>query len=308
MHRACHGKGIEKSQATSQAIGTFNQLVIRKGNLTPGSAVSVDQCVSTTLGRSPNTQGEESENNKCHGWTITVDHASQCTFIHNQVSLNVREPWKPRQRLSSQPNCGRVRWIQSWPMVLMQSFWLPNWVLTLLVVAFASVWLVEIVGRSQNDPKFTPAPAAPIGLCQPTHTVDCFNLRLASNMGTHWLWWLWLAWSSCKPKGDASTACVPTLNQQCGCCWATEQSKLMESSRSETHPFIHSFQVHRSTKSKGSSKPEDTQRRSVDKETRKKKRATKKRKARSLLKWQAVRIETSQSGKRKGHRWLRRLN
>ena len=89
-------KASRRAKQQAKRAAQFDKMVIRKGDLVPGSAVSIDQCVSTTLGRLPHTKGRESDNDKYHGGTIIVDHASQFIFIHNQVSLNVGETLKAK--------------------------------------------------------------------------------------------------------------------------------------------------------------------------------------------------------------------
>ena len=96
MHRVCFVQASRRAKQQARRSAQFDQLVIRRGDLTPGSVVSVDQCASTTLGRLPHTRGHESDHDGCHRGTITVDHASQCTFVHNQVSLTVGETLKAK--------------------------------------------------------------------------------------------------------------------------------------------------------------------------------------------------------------------
>ena len=61
-----------------EAIRTqkFEEMIIRKEHLQPGVMVSLDQYQTSTPGRLPNTAGKEHMNNRFHGGTLMLDHAT----------------------------------------------------------------------------------------------------------------------------------------------------------------------------------------------------------------------------------------
>jgi hypothetical protein len=66
-------------------------MAIRRDAACPGDQVSIDQCVSNTPGRLPNTYGKEKETDRYHGGTIYVDHYSGYIHLVNQISLRTGE-------------------------------------------------------------------------------------------------------------------------------------------------------------------------------------------------------------------------
>ena len=89
---ACQmSKATRRATQEARRTSLFDSTVIRKGDLSPGQAVSMDQFMSMTPGRLPNTKGKEPDTHKFNGGTIMVDHASQFIFVFNQVSLRIGE-------------------------------------------------------------------------------------------------------------------------------------------------------------------------------------------------------------------------
>ena len=82
MHR--RGAGIK---AESFLKGK-HPMMLKSGDLIPGSTVSIDQYESPVRGRLPNTRGMESMNSRYVGGTIFADHASGYLGAYHQTSLN----------------------------------------------------------------------------------------------------------------------------------------------------------------------------------------------------------------------------
>jgi hypothetical protein len=72
-------------------------MLLKRGDLSPGDCVSVDQYASTVLGRLAHTKGKEKETEKLNGGTIFVDHATGFIFLKNQVSLRSGETVQAKQ-------------------------------------------------------------------------------------------------------------------------------------------------------------------------------------------------------------------
>lgn len=64
-----------------------HDLSLRADHLVPGQMVSLDQFESTTLGCRQHTLGREAAQDRYHGGTIAVDHASSMIWVYPQVSL-----------------------------------------------------------------------------------------------------------------------------------------------------------------------------------------------------------------------------
>jgi hypothetical protein len=65
--------------------------ILKRDTTEPGDCVSIDQYVSTVLGRLPNTKGKERKDEKYNGGTIFVDHATGYVHLTHQVSLRAGE-------------------------------------------------------------------------------------------------------------------------------------------------------------------------------------------------------------------------
>jgi hypothetical protein len=66
-------------------------MILKRDTTEPGDCVSMDQYVSTVLGRLPNTKGKEKKDEKFNGGTIFVDHATGYVYLTYQVSLRAGE-------------------------------------------------------------------------------------------------------------------------------------------------------------------------------------------------------------------------
>lgn len=69
---------------------------LKRGDVTPGSRVSIDQYQSTVRGRLPHTKGKEKRDDKYCGGTIFVDHATGFVFLRHQISLRSGETIKSK--------------------------------------------------------------------------------------------------------------------------------------------------------------------------------------------------------------------
>jgi hypothetical protein len=67
------------------------EMTLQADHLEPGSMVSLDQYISSTLGCLPHTQGKEWEEDQYHGGTIAINHATSMIWIRHQVSLHASE-------------------------------------------------------------------------------------------------------------------------------------------------------------------------------------------------------------------------
>lgn len=63
------------------------EMILKRGHLSPGDMVHVDQYASAALGRLPHTKGNEAKKDKYCGGTIFVDAASRKMFKKHQLSL-----------------------------------------------------------------------------------------------------------------------------------------------------------------------------------------------------------------------------
>ena len=73
-------------------------MAIRRDADKPGHTISLDQWVTSTLGRLPNTYGKEPDREKYHGGTIYFDHYSAYIHLECQVSLRVGETIAGKRR------------------------------------------------------------------------------------------------------------------------------------------------------------------------------------------------------------------
>ena len=80
MNRIGVGMSIEKKKSEKY-------MELKKDHLQPGQVISIDQYVSSTRGRLPDTHGKEKQDDKYSGGTLIVDHASGVIFLWHQVSL-----------------------------------------------------------------------------------------------------------------------------------------------------------------------------------------------------------------------------
>ena len=71
-------------------------MILKRDTTEPGDCVSIDQYVSTVLGRLPNTKGKEKKDEKYNGGTIFVDHATGYVHLTHQVSLRAGETVKAK--------------------------------------------------------------------------------------------------------------------------------------------------------------------------------------------------------------------
>ena len=71
-------------------------MILKRETTEPGDCVSIDQYVSTVLGRLPNTKGKEKKDEKYNGGTIFVDHATGYVHLTHQVSLRAGETIKSK--------------------------------------------------------------------------------------------------------------------------------------------------------------------------------------------------------------------
>lgn len=92
----CLAKAARRSGKRQKQAAVFDDMVIRKGDLHPGDAVSIDQFMSTTPGRLPHTKGKEPKKDKFRGGTIMVDHATGFIHCFCQVSLRTGETLKAK--------------------------------------------------------------------------------------------------------------------------------------------------------------------------------------------------------------------
>ena len=84
-------------------------MILREGDLTPGSCVSMDQYISATPGRLPNTKGKEKKELKYNGGTIFVDHASSHVYLKHQVSLTAGETLRAKKAFEQYASSFGVR-------------------------------------------------------------------------------------------------------------------------------------------------------------------------------------------------------
>jgi hypothetical protein len=90
---ACQiARGHQRGAGTSKETKNPEKFMrLKEGHLSPGQAVSLDQYESRLGGRLPNTKGKEKEEERYHGGTIAVDHASGLIWAQHQVSLRAGE-------------------------------------------------------------------------------------------------------------------------------------------------------------------------------------------------------------------------
>lgn len=79
------------AEAMRHVVDKDKEMLLKRNNLQPGDAVSIDQYVSALPGRLPHTKGKEKAKDRYTGGTIFVDHASTKIFVKHQVSLNAGE-------------------------------------------------------------------------------------------------------------------------------------------------------------------------------------------------------------------------
>jgi hypothetical protein len=86
---ACHLGKLNRRGTTStvEIARPEREMLLRQDQVLPGDMVSVDQYVSTMLGRRPHTKGKEPPNERFVGGTLFVDHATSYVFARHQLSL-----------------------------------------------------------------------------------------------------------------------------------------------------------------------------------------------------------------------------
>lgn len=86
---ACQvGKQTRRGAQSATIINNpATEMALRRDDLQPGDMVSVDQYISTVLGRLGHTKGKEVKKDQYTGGTIFVDHATGYTYIKHQVTL-----------------------------------------------------------------------------------------------------------------------------------------------------------------------------------------------------------------------------
>ena len=89
MCAACQLGKINRRGATNtvEIARPERDMLLRQDQVRPGDMVSVDQYVSTVLGRRSHTKGREPPNERFTGGTLFVDHATSYVFARHQVSL-----------------------------------------------------------------------------------------------------------------------------------------------------------------------------------------------------------------------------
>ena len=88
-------------------LDTEKEAALCRDDLHPREQISIDQCVSQTPGRLPNTPGREKQDRQHNGGSTFVDHASAFAQLFHQISLKVGETLLSKHRLESKTaTCG----------------------------------------------------------------------------------------------------------------------------------------------------------------------------------------------------------